>query len=124
MKNFILGILTVFALSQVSIATGITADIAAKNINIAAGKSFTIKLPSNPTTGYNWNMKCKEKNKITLEAYEYHPSRSNLTGSGGVEQWRFKAVQKGKAIVHFSYARPWEKNIPPVDHKVFNVMIK
>ena len=125
MKNIILAIMAIFLVSQASMGSNITASTDdAKTINATNGKAFTIKLLSNPTTGYTWKMEIKGKNKISLEAYEYRQSRNHLTGSGGEEQWHFKALQKGEANIHFFYARPWEKNIPPVDHKTFKVIIK
>ncbi len=94
-----------------------------KIVHTNRGKAFTIKLLSNPTTGYMWEINNRGNNIVTLETHEYIPSKKNLTGSGGIEQWIFKALKRGKTNITFSYKRSWEK-LKPLETVQYTILIK
>jgi len=93
-------------------------------IRLNVGDEFIIMLPSNRTTGYEWQIdRPLDGNKIIQAGLVYVPKETDLVGSGGKEEWKFKARGTGRSKIYFKYAKPWEKNVPPADKKVFNVEI-
>jgi len=94
-------------------------------ISARAGKEFTIRLDSNPTTGYSWQLaEPYDENIIRLLEAEYTPSTTKRVGASGVENWTFLALKKGAAKISLKYARPWEVNKPPAKEKVFLIRVR
>jgi inhibitor of cysteine peptidase len=88
-----------------------------RHVRLARGEVLAVQLPSNPSTGYSW-----EVFKVTGQAlrqdgkaaYEPTPEATPMPGSGGTETFRFAAVAKGASRIVFDYRRPWEKGVKPV----------
>jgi len=96
-----------------------------KPIGIAVGQQFVIKLVSNPTTGYGWQLaKPLDTTVLQCVTNAYVGSDSKLCGAGGHEVWTFKAVGQGKADISMKYVRPWEKDVPADKTNVFSVIVK
>jgi inhibitor of cysteine peptidase len=82
-----------------------------------------IELISNPTTGYTW--KWTNKKSVTIVDsvdFSFKPN-SKLTGSGGVEIWKFKCKKKGTEVLEFKYNRSWEPN-SDVNQKSIKITVK
>jgi inhibitor of cysteine peptidase len=96
------------------------------NIEVKVGQSFIIKLESNATTGYSWRLAEHKPGIVEKVSNTYVPSKTEgrMVGSGGIEEWTFKAIAKGKVIIILEYVRPWEKDVPPVKREVYQVIIK
>ncbi|MCX5679293.1 MAG: protease inhibitor I42 family protein [Candidatus Omnitrophica bacterium] len=93
-------------------------------LKLNVGDEFIILLSSNRTTGYQWQIdRPLDGNKIKQAGLVYVPQKTDLVGSGGKEEWKFKARGTGKSKISFKYVRPWEKSVPPADKKVFDVEI-
>ena len=78
----------------------------------AHSQQFTIKLPGNPTTGYQWTVKQYDKAVLKLSSSQYIQPQTRRIGAGGVMTFTFSRV-KGvtypqTTIMLFSYARSWE----------------
>jgi inhibitor of cysteine peptidase len=96
----------------------------AEMINTQVGRSFTITLPANPTTGYQWQLARPLYAKmIKLISSEYIADDTGLIGSGGKQVWKFKGLKVGRAAVALKYVRPSEKNTKP-EVKYFIISIK
>lgn len=93
------------------------------SLNIREGQRFSLKLPSNPTTGYSWAIESIDYNFVEVKGSDFIPPRSGLMGAGGQEVWMFKAVKKGNTLIKMKYARPWEKKNPPGSIKVYKIKI-
>ena len=75
-----------------------------------SGKTLTIKLPSNETTGYTWSYEVSgDILKNTADKYEVDASAGSMTGVGGTQTYEFEGTGAGKATVTLTYARSWEK---------------
>lgn len=89
-----------------------------KEILLKRGDLLVVHLPSNGSTGYSWSVvnslpgKLQGLGKPTLQQSNKSGGRS-LIGAGGIEAWRFRAVVPGQTTLTFSYARAWEKEVPP-----------
>lgn len=94
-------------------------------LKLAVDNEFIIMLPSNRTTGYEWQIDSPiDGNMIEQRGLKYVPDDTGLVGSGGKEEWKFKALKAGRSKVSFKYVRPWERGVEPADTKVFDVVIK
>lgn len=85
----------------------------AETLRLAVGKSVTIELPENVTTGYSWAM--EETASVNSGAVVVddlgHRRSSDLVGAGGVHSWKLTGASPGKATLVLSYRRPWEKGV-------------
>ena len=73
---------------------------------------YTLRLNSNPTTGFSWFMVSYPKNLVNITKHKFIPPNSKLIGAGGVSVWQFKATPEALAVptvikVEMMYARPW-----------------
>ncbi|MFC1787103.1 protease inhibitor I42 family protein [Halobacteriota archaeon] len=91
-------------------------------IKVEKGDTFSVVLPSNPTTGYSWGVDF-DFNYVQLTDSGYVTSNPVLVGSSGNETFEFLAVKSGTTEITFSYMRPWESK-PPLDIRVFKIIIE
>ena len=99
-------------------------DKASIPIAVTAGSTFTITIPSNHTTGYEWQLANSLSTEIlSSTGSAYNDPKSGIPGQGGMEVWSFKAVGKGQATIVLEYVRPWEKDVPPVKTQTFEVTV-
>ena len=99
-------------------------QIPSTTIQIAQNALFALKVISNPTTGYQWQVK---EGKSLFAAsnvlaavnidettgqgeYESDPNPSNLAGLGGNSYFKFKATNVGEQAFTLVYKRSWETN--------------
>ncbi len=73
---------------------------------------FSIRLKSNPTTGYGWYLKTWPNTWLKVMGQEYTASNLALAGSGGEEVWNFKMLPKAfdarmLMSIEFVSIRPW-----------------
>lgn len=92
-------------------------------ISIGTNQEFIIALDSNPTTGYNWE-ESYDDSILSLIEKKYDPGEKapGLTGAGGTQYFRFKAIKEGKTQIIVTYKRPWETE--SATQVVLNVDIK
>jgi len=94
-------------------AGGVIYTNAAAAIKVAAGAAFTIRLPSNPTTGYQWRLADLPGDApARLLEHRFDPPAVTRIGAGGHEQWIFEAMQAGAMEVPLTYLRSWEPDKP------------
>ena len=82
-----------------------------KEVEVAAGDSFTVTLCSNPTTGFQWSESAQISDQTVLEQTDHEflaPEAKRMAGAAGKETWTFKAVSKGTSTASMEYSRPWE----------------
>jgi len=72
------------------------------------GDKITVKLCSNPTTGFKWNYKTTIENVLKEEDYDFEEPKGDVLGAAGIEVWTFEAVEKGTTEVRMEYSQPWE----------------
>lgn len=93
------------------------AEYTEKNTNFlvaATAPQFTIKLKSNPTTGYSWFLRDYDTHLIKLVKHQYVAgANKKMIGAGGYELWTFRVLPAGfiapqQTLVRLVYSRPWE----------------
>lgn len=89
-----------------------TAEIVRKKVH--TGEEFSVKLESNPTTGYSWRMALSPDPGVVQSAGDrYVAPNTEMMGAPGQEIWTFRAVGEGSTRIVLEYVRPWEKDVPP-----------
>lgn len=79
-----------------------------------AHTQFTIKLKSNPTTGYSWFLREYDASFMKPIKHEFEaPANKKLMGAPGFEIWTFQVKPSAFTVpqttmMRFVYARPWE----------------
>jgi len=74
--------------------------------------TFTIKLKSNPSTGFSWFLTKYDHNLIKAVSHKYYAPDTKLVGAPGYEEWIFKAKPKALTVpqitkIQLAYTRPW-----------------
>ena len=78
---------------------------------IEIGDKITVKLCSNPTTGFQWTYEMSGDNTIKEEDHDFEEPDGNVVGAPGIEVWTFEGTAKGTTIVLMEYGQPWEGGI-------------
>ena len=102
------------------------------SLNLKVGDEIIVKLESNPTTGYCWNISDKTNQDIvSLQSTEFKQSAKirflqlfGLVGAGGYEVLTFKALSKGSTAIILAYNRPWEEEEEPLNIYRVNIIVE
>jgi|SRR5579862_7396779 len=84
------------------------------NISVdAMHPEFTIKLKSNPTTGYSWFLREYDANLLTPLKHKFAKPSQKLIGAPGYELWTFHVKPSGFIVpqlttIRMVYTRPWQ----------------
>ncbi len=79
-------------------------------------QQLILRLPSNPTTGYRWEVREAAAGQLRALGPEVYsaPQGEALVGAGGHSTWRFEAQEPGESMLSLTYQRPWEAE--PIEH--------
>jgi inhibitor of cysteine peptidase len=120
---------------------------------VAPGQQFDIRLPSNPSTGYRWEVgTALDDAVVKLVGSDFQraePPRAAPAatptppgsppsplprgdvggataplGQEGIETWRFEAVAVGRTAIELVYVRPWETDVAPARRAVYSVDVR
>ena len=82
-------------------------------ITVKAGETFELVLPSNPSTGYHWNI-LPEPDETIVEfvVQNYIAEQPVMPGSGGMDIWTFRALSAGDTTVVLGYYPPGNDTDP------------
>lgn len=95
-----------------------------KDITTTENSEFVIKLESNATTGYKWDLSnTPDATIIQKVSSEYIEANSSLVGAGSHELWKFKALKKGSTEIKMKYFRSFEEGTPPAKEVTFQVKV-
>ena len=129
-RSMLAVIVTVVAVAAVVVTLVLTRasggdQVTGDTFETAAGKTFTIALDANATTGYNWSQTIGDKTVVTFVGNEYvaEVRDPQVAGGGGTDTFTFKAVGKGTTTITLTYARPWE-SVPPAQTRTITVTVK
>jgi predicted secreted protein len=92
-------------------------------IHATVGKTFTISLEANPTTGYSWWLAVPLNVDILKYVSNVYQPLSGKIATPGNDVWTFEAVGKGTTEIVFEYVRPFETNPPSARKSHFWVEI-
>ncbi|HEY5001092.1 MAG TPA: protease inhibitor I42 family protein [Candidatus Cryosericum sp.] len=128
-RRILLVIVAIVAVAAVVVTLVITRasggdKITGDTFETTVGKTFTIALDANMTTGYNWSQTIKDTNVVAYldNAYVAAAADPKVVGGGGTDTFTFKAVGKGTTTITLIYARPWE-SVPPAQTRTITVTV-
>jgi predicted secreted protein len=81
------------------------------DFQIEIGDKITIRLCSNPTTGFQWNYEMSGDNALKEEDHDFEEPDGDVVGASGIEVWTFEGTTKGTTEVLMEYSQPWEGGI-------------
>ena len=85
-----------------------------KEVAVKAGQTFTVRLSSNPSTGYQWYVLAGPGPfQLVGRKYAGRPAKPGVVGAGGEEVFTFKATGAGSGFLRLYYIRPFEEKIAP-----------
>ena len=97
-------------------------------VEVDAGQTLVLTLESNPSTGFSWEViesddavlrpKAEPEFKVTSELDPPPP------GAGGVEIFRFEAVEAGETLLTLVYHRPWEEGVEPLETYSIQITVR
>lgn len=88
------------------------------------GRTATIVLEENPTTGYTWAVNVDNPSVISLKEDKYFSkAEKNLVGVGGVHQYVFEAGSPGSAVITFDLGQQWDGGEKGNQIKRYNVTV-
>ncbi len=83
-----------------------------KTLYLKLGDIFSIQLPENPSTGYQWHLIFNPENQAILSqrADRYAHSQTGLVGASGERNFSYQATGIGRVDIYATYARPWDES--------------
>ena len=86
-----------------------------KSIELKQGQTLILSLPSNPTTGFRWQLFDAAPSVLKALGPEVYrvPEEAGIVGSAGLSTWRFQATLPGQGRLLLQYQRPWEQGVAP-----------
>jgi inhibitor of cysteine peptidase len=94
----------------------LTIDDTCKSQNVKVGESIIIRLPENPTTGFNWEIKDFDKEILELAEAQYHANEGTKIGGGGTKTFKFKSKSLGSTRVKLILKRISEPDNSAIQH--------
>ena len=87
-------------------------------VTLKADQVLVITLPSNPSTGYRWEVTEVEQSILQQQGEAVYtvtaPKTTPVAGAGGTETFRFKAGGAGRTNLKLVYHRSWETGVAPL----------
>lgn len=109
-------------------ATGEVAGVRDGRTTLAVGQTLSIRLPSNATTGYRWQVAETYADILTPGApfgdEITDPHAPGMVGVGGQTVWMFQAARPGTATLSFAYGRSWEPNAAPAETATYTITVR
>jgi predicted secreted protein len=95
-------------------------------ISVKSPDEFTIKVKSNPSTGYSWSLdQPLDETAFRLIGRDMEaPINTGIVGAPQYEIWKFKTLKSGRFIIDLNYSRSWENNIPPLKTHRFIILVE
>jgi inhibitor of cysteine peptidase len=84
-------------------------------VHLTAGQTLTLTLPSNPTTGFRWQVRNPASNVLRSLGPEVYSSaeQMDMVGGAGQSVWRYKASGAGTGRLLMVYQQPWAPEVTP-----------
>lgn len=85
-----------------------------QTLHLSVGQYLEVRLAANYSTGFAWQF---DPQSIAILSQQGEPnyvpdSDLPIAGGGGVETWKFKALQAGTGTLRLDYRRSWEAGDP------------
>ncbi len=105
----------------------VDANDADGQVELEQGQILVVTLESNPTTGYRWEVaEIQESILEQMGEAEFKPSQTGeppISGAGGWEIFRFKAISAGQMTLQLVYLQPWVEGVEPINTFSIEVVV-
>jgi inhibitor of cysteine peptidase len=79
-----------------------------RGAKVALGERFEVRLPENPTTGYQWAASWSPKANLVLVDSRFVPDAGpDVIGGGGMRHFAFRAAAAGQVALMLQYGQSW-----------------
>jgi inhibitor of cysteine peptidase len=97
-----------------------------QSLNLKVNEVVKVKLESNITTGFRWNLSNEtDTNIVSLVSSDYKEnSADKKLGAGGYETFTFKAKSKGNTTIILTYNKLWEEGAEPLKTFKINIVVE
>ena len=93
-------------------------------ITVKAGETFDLAVPSNPSTGYHWDIIPElDPNFVEFAGQNYFADQPVAPGSGGMEVWTFRAIHPGDTTIVLGYYPP-DDDANPEETVTFSIRVE
>ena len=95
-------------------------------VQLQRSQRLVIRLPSNPSTGYGWQVVTVNRTVLQQEGaatYVADPNPRGWVGVGGVEVFRFRVIGAGNTQLRLAYRRWWERSKRPAQTFILRVIV-
>ncbi|MFH1035894.1 MAG: protease inhibitor I42 family protein [Pseudomonadota bacterium] len=96
------------------------------DVKLRRGEPWELSLSANPSTGYQWTLsQPPDKSILALETEAYYPDpqAAGRPGANGRQVFSFRARKSGATALELIYARPWEKDQPPLTRLRYTILV-
>lgn len=78
--------------------------------------TFSVILPSNPSTGFSWTLKTYDGRLLQPVGHQYVPPKGLRPGASGYDIWQFQGSsqlvnQPQATTIKMIYQRPWNQEV-------------
>jgi len=90
-------------------------------VYVSKGQNFTIQQPSNPSTGYHWELEYTDATlRLVNETFVSNVSTSNasVVGASGTELYAFRGTEAGTGSIVLSNVSPADLTVSTVPYSV------
>jgi predicted secreted protein len=95
-----------------AISRPFTSIDAGQRIILSKNRTFEIKLPSNPGSGYDWVLRIDNPKVVSSGSHRYNPDRSGRKGLGGETMWTLRTRSPGNATLTYLYQNETNTRLP------------
>ena len=96
------------------------------DISVEIEGTFGISLESNPTTGYEWDVKECDYSVLELVNTDYVTAKNQsppVVGAGGLQKWTFRGLKDGETTLKLVYLRSWEGEDSAVNEYLLHITV-
>ncbi len=110
-KTIIISLVSIFILASFNFSCIVDKELKSavveETVKAKAGSDVEIELPSNPSTGFMWEVYKNKKSKVAkVELQRYiSPENTGMIGGAGKDLFIFNTFKKGETIVIFEYSK-------------------
>lgn len=94
-----------------------------KPVQVKKGEDFLLAVGANPAEGYRWDVANPSGAPLLKFIGSNFQAKSDSMNQGGVEWFRFLALESGETEVCLQLRRPQEKDKPLVKEAKFKVVV-
>jgi inhibitor of cysteine peptidase len=91
-------------------------------IELAVGDEFELRLESNPTTGYRWQV-AEQPDAVTLVDDGFEEPDTDLVGAPGVEYFVFRGAAAGSGDLRMEYVRSFDDPPVPAETAEYRLLV-